>query len=156
MTRDLAGLRQEAQLKGFTVRAINLYCDTLVIEQDSKIAAEKVSGKDQWYTVRVFARKIDAKSSLSVSFIAQTELLIYTPGIGNMLKLQLILPNGQVKEVSPTIEAEKFGIRYGLNDAGNDFEIEQLAPPRAQIQNINYLDLINEDGTLRSREFMNE
>lgn len=134
----------------------NFYCDTLSVGQDAKISPEKVQGKDQWFTIRIFARKIEARSTLSVNLAPMTELLIYTPGIAAMLNLQLTLPNMQSKIVTPNIEPGRFGISFTVSDKGDKVEEAQLPPPRAQLQNINYMDLINEDGTLKSKEYLNE
>lgn len=105
--------------------------------------------------MRVFARKVEVRGTLSVRMTENSELSFYTPDIASALKqIQFTLPNGTTKPYQVVMPANKVGLTFTIED--KDLDVLPEGPPGAGLENINYLSLINENGTVQDQDFLNE
>lgn len=157
LARDFANVIQEARKRGFSARSFRFYCDTLVVAQATTISAPaKDDGKPGYFDMQIFARRIDAQGPLIVNLATDCALSIMTPNVKGMLQIQFQLPSGVSSLVDPVVPDTHFGVEYSLSDSGRELQTQYRRAPQAGLELLNYLNLINEDGTLQNRDYVNE
>lgn len=79
-----------------------------------------------------------------------------TPNIKDTVTLLFTLPGGKTTTISPVVPENKFGVEFSLESSNQELKVDYRPTPSAGLELTNYLDLINEDGTLQERDYRNE
>lgn len=156
----LARARKEASSKDFTAKFINLYCDTLVIDPDTQVLPEHVAGQDEFLVLEIFARKLEspahATAAFHVRFIPEMELLFWVSHLPEDFQVSYRAANGDTGLQAISVVAGGFGVLLRSEESTSAITTEQLPAPDTAMQNINYMDLITDDGKLKDKRFQNE
>lgn len=165
MTDALKTARDLAAEKSIALKKVNIYCDTLTIRNGERIDRESINnpgnGADGSFIIQIFARKIIAplageEPSLQVEMTSSCAIIFWIPDIPTTFQIDLLFKSkGEAIRMKPAVDSAKFGIGYTCSHSG-EIRTSQLAPPRTELVNINYLDLINEDGTMKEQGYRNE
>ena len=135
-----------------------LYCDTLIIAADTHL---KHTRTDKQYPLRVtiFARKLmvehTSEAAFKITMNEDSELRFFTETLPKDFKVAFELPDKTSKVLPVVISPEHFGVTASYtSEEGLTRDDED--PPDREMATINYLDLLNEDGSVKKREFSDE
>lgn len=83
-------------------------------------------------------------------------LILWTPEPPADLELDIAIQGKQgTTRIRPKVDAPKFGVSYNCSPTG-ELRVTQLDPQKSALVNVNYLDLINEDGMMQEQGYQNE
>lgn len=150
------------------LKFIHIFCDTLVIQASEIIKARSINipnkaskYDDNSFSIQIYARKIDALTarklpSLRVKMITTYTLVLWVPKIPKTFKIDIsVKSKGVVLRIKPSMDPGRYRIAYTYH-AGNEIRTDQLSPPKSTLVNINYLDLINKDGSIQDQGYQNK
>lgn len=159
----ITSLQRRSIEKGFNANFVNLYCDTLFVEDGTMISPQKERGKDTYsdLVLEIFARKLqfenlDKKPSFSYLLTEDSDLTIWTPNLPDDFQILFKLLQGQPIPYTPKIKPQNFGIGMHLSASGTDIERKQYDAPINAMEKINYLDLIDDNGNVVNKAYLNE
>lgn len=142
----------------FRVRAIELYCDTLTI--NCPLSSE--TGSDS-YSVSIFARKLLAPGpdtsdlTLTVGVVPRFEFGLFTPDVPDGFSLSFVANGKELWRTQPKLSSGSFGTLYSYDAKATTLvSADELPPPETTFESIDYLSLINPDGTVKDKGFLNE
>ena len=160
--------REMASEKKILLKFINIFCDTLIVQEGDRIEGASINIPsdatkygDGSFSIQIYARKIVApvageKPSLYVDMVPASMLIFWVPEVPTGFEFDLSSKSkSTVTRMKPTVDPTKFGVAYSCAASG-EVRTNQLPPPKAALVNLNYLDLINEDGTMREQGYQNE
>ncbi|KAM7193874.1 hypothetical protein V8F33_007560 [Rhypophila sp. PSN 637] len=158
--RDLAAKR------GITIKFVNIFCDTLRINDGESIRGDAINTAahhtDGSFVLQIYARQLRApsassgKASLRVYMVPTCTLVLWTPEPPLDFELDVYVEGQESpKRVRPQIEPPKFGLSVNCSPSG-ELRVSQQGPQKSALVNINYLDLINEDGTMKEQGYQND
>jgi hypothetical protein len=156
----LATARKLAKEEGFTARFINIYCDTLIVQEDIIDAESDLSGTDPFIVLALFARKIESSAQgdndhLTINMTRNSEIIIWTPNIPSNFNVCFnFLPSKTSVRHVPSVTPGKFAILYSYN--GTALNTEQYDAPDINLKTFDYLSLVQEDGTVQDRGILSE
>ncbi|KAJ2903883.1 hypothetical protein MKZ38_009169 [Zalerion maritima] len=136
-------------------RRINVYCDTLVVGAGTTVDINNDSG----VILSIYCRKIVSEPRsdgvvLSMTMILNSQLALYANTLPPGFAAEFILEGGHPSYVPLAIDPSRFGVV--VRHAGSGLQVTQRGPPRAEMQYIDYLDILNDDGTLSATEWRND
>jgi hypothetical protein len=160
LKKALEEARALASSNGYIAGFINLYCDTLLIDQDFKILPEKDGSRERPLVLEIFARDLirsesSSKSWFHVRMVDGSELVLWTPSAPNDFSISIEGTNMPTRIVTPQIKSGDFGVSYMYEGRDSFVETPWDASPTG-MDNINYLSLIGEDGKLKDKGILNE
>ena len=131
----------------FSLRTLYIHCDTLVIEPGTPIDSE-----NHILTIEIFARRIIG-SSLTFDTIPGCSISFGTPHLPHDFEVTI---NGKVEKPVVDTENGSFGIMLSHEDNAEEPVQVQLPAPDAFMDTINWLQYINEDGSVRPKGMGND
>jgi hypothetical protein len=143
-----------AAARGFKVGFINIYCDTLILEQGAHI--EPLNGK--YFVLEIYARKFiytpdENGIALKATMGPDCGIVFHTQSVPADFRVAIITTNSTRVEI-PLIEEGQFGI--SMSCEVDKLISTQCGPSESAMKNTNYLDLIDEDGHVKEKGFINE
>ncbi|KAF2762547.1 hypothetical protein EJ05DRAFT_534086 [Pseudovirgaria hyperparasitica] len=151
--------RAGAAKEGFVAMFINLYCDTLVVRPNTQILPEKDEKGEHPLVLEIFARKLVPLKPMDGPWIEARmidgcEIVFWTPRMPREFCIYFALGGSGTEVVDAIVEKGHFGVSY-LFDAGTIKETHYKAPKNA-MNNLDYLNLINDEGRLVDKGFLND
>ncbi|KAI3319340.1 hypothetical protein HD806DRAFT_509714 [Xylariaceae sp. AK1471] len=146
----------EVKSKGkSSFRRLVLYCDTLQLSEELVLGN---ADPKKPFELRVFARKVVSQGSpsqaLHMKFSGDSQLEIFTYALEPGFTAQFGFSDGSTRSLPLTIDQNKWGIQVGWT--GEEFVVEQHDPDMLDMSTANYLDRLNEDGTLKDGRYIND
>ncbi|KAH7103220.1 hypothetical protein BKA62DRAFT_828790 [Auriculariales sp. MPI-PUGE-AT-0066] len=132
---------------GFPLRSLFLFCDTLYINPDLRI----ISGKHR-LQIEIFARRVVGSTLVFVT-VPGCSISFGTPELPKDLTITF---NGKFE--TPVIASGMFNVTLTHHDHDNAGEPvqESFPAPDGYMNAINYLDLIDDNGSLKSKGMSND
>ncbi|MCJ1396733.1 hypothetical protein MMC18_009625, partial [Xylographa bjoerkii] len=161
LRETLAKARLGAVQEGFHARFFSFFCDTLEIDQGTEIVPEKDGNSDLPFEVNLYARRLDydrnsSNAACYVRFDKSSELWLWTSILPEGFRISFDLQGQPRQQYTPTIDPDNFGVILRLKSPTEGISAEELPAPDEAMNNINYLNLIGEDGKLRSKAYLND
>ncbi|KAH8728114.1 hypothetical protein GQ44DRAFT_724647 [Phaeosphaeriaceae sp. PMI808] len=162
LSEALKTARGLATGKKAILQYVNLYCDTLAIQQDQTIDGSSLNAKSEvtknWngsFIINIYARRIttpNSKKPASIKFAYgdDSSVMWLTPVFPPNLELTFTAPSGANGKVKPVVDAGKYGMAFYFEQ---NIQTTQLDAPVDEMKNINYLALIKPDGTLQNQGY---
>ncbi|EAT77723.2 hypothetical protein SNOG_14871 [Parastagonospora nodorum SN15] len=145
-----------ANQAGFKARFFNVFCDVLEIDPGTEVLPEKAGEKSVPYEINLYARRLDytptSGSAVHVRFEKDCEIFFWTSKLPGDFAITFDGQGLQRQKYAPKIEGENFGVILRLEQPSAGISSEPLLPPDEAMNNINYLNLIDDSGKiLKSR-----
>ena len=152
--------RAGANQAGFKARFFSIFCDVLEIESGTEILSEKAGEKSLPFEINLYARRLDysptSGSAVHIRFEKDCEIFFWTSRLPADFVITYDGQGLQRQKYAPKIEGENFGVVLRLEQPSAGISSEPLLPPDEAMNNINYLNLIDDNGKLRSKAYLNE
>ena len=135
-----------------------LYCDTLIITANTHLKHTRID-KQHPLRVNIYARKLiiehSSEAAFKMTMTEDSELRFFTGSLPKDFKVEFELPEKAPEILPVLVSPGQFGVtaRYTL-DEGLTRDDED--PPDREMATISYLDLLNEDGSMKKRDFSDE
>lgn len=156
MDQVLKHFADSAQQSKTTPRRISIYCDTLVITETCAFL-----GKDTFFC-NITARQIHfSKAEDGPAFrmyaSRKSRLLINAQQLPTAFQVEFVDEKNQKEQKRVVIPEGSFGISYTEAGKGCAFKEEvYVTGPEMELQTENWMNLINEDGTMKGVPFTTE
>ncbi|KAH4019276.1 hypothetical protein HBI81_192460 [Parastagonospora nodorum] len=160
LKQALEKTRTGANQAGFKARFFNVFCDVLEIDPGTEVLPEKAGEKSVPYEINLYARRLDytptSGSAVHVRFEKDCEIFFWTSKLPGDFSITFDGQGLQRQKYAPKIEGENFGVILRLEQPSAGISSEPLLPPDEAMNNINYLNLIDDNGKLRSKAYLND
>ena len=139
-----------------SLKQMVMYCDTLVIPKGTIVDVNQPSGA----LLNIFCRQINYEpgangTAVTMAMPGRAQIAFYSSNLPQDFAVGAKVSESLIMPTKLAIQAGKFGVVLRRN--GSDLDIQQRDPPDMELQAANYLDLIQEDGTIdTSSDFRNE
>ncbi|KAE8155710.1 hypothetical protein BDV40DRAFT_306746 [Aspergillus tamarii] len=158
LTEAISQARKKAREQNFIAKFIRLYCDTLIIEEGTKLTPEFEDGSPTFLNVEIYARKIVPPAEpFHVQFVEQSKMTFWVPSLALFpISFKYELVNKKTGEYTLTNQPGHSGLEVRSKRREEKLLVKPLLAPRTAMENINYMDRINENGTLKDRGYKND
>lgn len=132
----------------------------LEIDPGTEVLPEKTGEKSLPFEINLYARRLDyaqvSGSAVHVRFEKDCEFFFWTSRLPADFSITYDGQGLQRQKYAPKIEGDKFGVILRLEKPSEGIFSEPLPPPDEAMNNINYLNLIDDNGKLKSKAYLNE
>ncbi|EMT72587.1 hypothetical protein FOC4_g10001225 [Fusarium odoratissimum] len=162
LAEALKTARDLGSQKKISLKFVHIFCDTLIIQEGDKINGDSINSPgyvtDGTFTIQIYARKLIApvagdKPSLRVDMTSTCVLVLWVPDAPSSFELDISVKSQPgATRMKVKIDPLKFGVSYVCSPTG-EMSVTQRDPPKTALAYVNYLELINDDGTLQDQGY---
>ncbi|EGU80028.1 hypothetical protein FOPG_15971 [Fusarium oxysporum f. sp. conglutinans race 2 54008] len=162
LAEALKTARDLGSQKKISLKFVHIFCDTLIIQEGDRINGDSINSPgyvtDGTFTIQIYARKLIApvagdKPSLRVDMTPTCVLVLWVPDAPSSFELDISVKSQPgATRMKVKIDPLKFGVSYVCSPTG-EMSVTQRDPPKTALAYVNYLELINDDGTLQDQGY---
>jgi len=135
---------------------LNLYCDTLIIKDSPIFNNTNQNGT----IISIYARNVVTQTSqpiaLTYKVTDKSRLIFYTLNLPEDFVVRFSDATGFQKDQTLKINREAGFFAVAAEYVRGNLTMQDRAIPDVEMVNMDYMNQINEDGTLREDEWLNE